>query len=325
MPRLVMVPLDGSAYAEQALPLALAIARRSDGALHLVTVRPSLPLDLDGTTEAEYLVRIAAQIESELPGRITHWVITDELGPLEHAPPPRRSVAELLARHATEHDADLIVTTTHGHSGLRRAWLGSVADALTRVASRPVLVIRPVDEDFTAAAAADRGIMHIVIPLDGSASAEQVIAHAQRLGQPFGARYTLVRVVSPLTWQVGVDAFAATSAVQPPSPMSRHAIAEYMEDVAAPLRAQGLTVATQVLDGAAPAPVIVDFATTHAADLIALSTAGAGGVARLLLGSVADKIVRSGEVPVLVCNMPHLEDADAHTTVEGSSGVFVNS
>jgi nucleotide-binding universal stress UspA family protein len=311
MPRLLMVPLDGSAYAEQALPLALAVARRSHAALHLVTVRASLPLGSAGTEEEEYLARIAGQMASELPGRITRRVLTNELGPLEFAPPAPDSVADVLARHAADHDVDLIITTTHGRGGLRRAWLGSVTDSLMRIASLPVLVIRPVDEHFGAAAAADRGLNHILIPLDGSAAAEQVIPFAQQMGEPFAARYTLLRVVSPLTGQVETGMYGSPPWFPPPSPLNRRAVQDHLDGLAAQLRASGMTVTTQVLDGTSAAAAILEYATTHAADLIALSTAGAGGVRRLLLGSVADKIVRSGDVPVLVCNVRHLHASAA--------------
>ena len=310
MPANVMVPLDGSTFAEQALPLALGLCRRSGARLHLVFVRASLPVDWPGGYGRKYLDGIAAGIESELPGRISHMVVMDELAPLEYPPPASNAVADVLLRHARECDADLILMTTHGHGGIRRAWLGSVADSLIRISTLPILLLRPSDDSFTIAAAADRGISHVVVPLDGSAAGEKALAQAERIGAVFGARYTLVRVTSPLAWELAPQSWTSPGPPEMP-PLSRQMVADYLERTAAPMRERGLAVATQVLDGISPASAILDFAQTHAVDLIAMSTAGAGGIRRLLLGSVADKLVREGVVPMLVCNRSLVEEPEA--------------
>jgi nucleotide-binding universal stress UspA family protein len=301
---MIMVPLDGSRFAEQALPLALTLARRAQARLHLVRVRPSLPLGPDGTEEEQYLVNLARQLETELPDRITHRVLTNEFGPLVYPPPPADSVADVLARYSEESDVDLVVMTTHGRGGLRRAWLGSAADAVVRLAARPVLLIRPEDEAFSVAAAADRGIHHIVVPLDGSESAEHVLPYARQIGSLFAARFTLLRSVSPLTWDITAEQYGAYPPPQFPV-YSRAAAEQYVEQLAAGLRQNEVAATGVVVDGPSVASAILDYAATHGADLIALTTAGAGGIRRLLLGSVADKIVRSGEVAVLVCNVQH--------------------
>lgn len=305
MLRLIMVPLDGSAFAEQALPLALTLARRAEARLHLVRVRASLPLDSDGAMAERYLVRITEQIESELPDRITHRVLMDEQSPLEYPPPAARSVADLLAAHCTEQDVDLVLMTTHGRGGVRRAWLGSVADRFMRVAPRPVLLIRPQDDTFSSAARADRGISHIVIAVDGSELAEQVIPYARDIGNLFASRFTLLRVVSPLTWDMAPEAFAVHPGLQFP-PLSRADAEQYVEQLADRLRETEMTVEVHVVRAPSAASAIVDFAATHGADLIALTTAGVGGIRRLLLGSVTDKVVRSSDVAVLVCNVQHI-------------------
>jgi nucleotide-binding universal stress UspA family protein len=302
MLRLIMVPLDGSRFAEQALPLALALARRASAKLHLVAVRPSFPLDFAGTEADEYLERVRTQIESELPGAITHRVLFNEMGGLEYPPPASNSVADLLARHAEEKDAGMVIMTTHGRGGLRRAWLGSVADSLARLSSVPVLMVKPHDENFGLAADADRGIQHVIIPLDGSASAERAIPFAIDVGQLFGARYTLLRVMMTLAYTPHHDTLG-DYIPELTSPLSRQSIEKYLEDVADPLRKRGLSVATHVAEHGSAAPAIVDYAATHGGSLIAMSTSGAGGMRRLFLGSVADKVVRIADVPVLVCNV----------------------
>jgi nucleotide-binding universal stress UspA family protein len=303
----IMVPLDGSAFAEQGLPLAVSIAQRADAQLHLVAVRAKLPLDADRTAEEEYLVGIGAQLESLRPGRISTRVLTNEARALEYPPPSSAAIAETLVEHAAAEGVGLIVLTTHGRGGLMRAWLGSVADRLIRGSRSPVLAVRPVDEAFGLAASADRGFGHILIPLDGSRAAEQAIPVAQAAGKLFGAHYTMLRVVSPLTWEPGTSPYGAPSWTSAP-PMSTDAAVAYLDSVAEPMREEQVAVTTTVVYGTSVAAAIVEHGEEHAADLIVLTTSGAGGVRRLLLGSVADKVVRSGSIPVLVCNVRQLEE-----------------
>ena len=292
----VLVPLDTSAFAEQALPHALVLARKSHANVHLVCVASTLPAAEVQFAEAEtYLRKLSSQLEQAIPGVVTYEVLSNEPGPLEKLPPVLIDVAYLISRRAQEMAVDLIVMASHGRGGVRRAWLGSVADALVRTASRPILLIRPKDETFSIAAAADPGINHIVIPLDGSESAEQAIPFAVSLGSVFGARYTLLHVLAPIAWGRYPAGPSAPNADQ-------RAVNEYLERTGAAMREQGMDVATDVVEDYSAGTAIVEFAMTHGVDVITISTTGAGAVCRTLLGSVADEVVRGG-VPVLVCNI----------------------
>jgi nucleotide-binding universal stress UspA family protein len=303
MLKLLLVPLDGSMFAEQALPHAIVLAHRAQAKVQLVIVRPTQPGSFDRDEEEEkYLARIATRVEAELPGVIGYRVLPGGFWPLPDSPALAKAVADVLSQYASEHDVSLFVMATHGRGGVHRAWLGSVADSVIRIAPCPVLLIRPKEETFGSATNADRGIRHIVIPLDGSETAEQVIPYALKIGTLFSARYSLVRVVSPLVW----GSHEAPVTLGPPPP-SRQIAADYVERVARGLRDQGAEVSAHVIEDAGPGPAIVQYASTHKADAIALSTAGAGRVRRVLLGSVSDKVVRSSDVPVLVCNIHRLE------------------
>lgn len=301
---MVMVPLDGSPFAEQALPLALAIARGLGARLEVVRVRASLPFTGDDGSEA-YVQSIAALLRSQLPAKVTPWVLTDELGALHYPPPAPDTVARVLADHARQY-ADLIVMSTHGRSGVKRAWLGSIADALLRIAPRPLLLVRPEDVEFSLAARADRGIDNILIPLDGSATAEEAVPFARQLAASFGARITLLRVTSPLALQLPDDPAGGYGRLDM-TPPGRGAAAHYLETAAAPLRDAGFRVLTVVIEELSPGPAIVEYARTHAVDLVVLTTIGAGSLRRMLLGSVADHVIHRGETPVLACNTRQLE------------------
>lgn len=304
----LLVPLDGSAFAEQALPLAVSIARTTGASIHLVRVRPALPIDNLHADAEVYLHRIAGVVAPQVGGRVEVHVLVDEVGPLEYPPPATMAVADVLSQYVREHGVGLVVMATHGYGGVRRAWLGSVADSLLRLAPKPVLLVRPRDTTFSIAAAADRGIHHVLIPLDGSEGAERAIPFATAVGRPFDARYTLLRVVSPLAWGV-VPHYYDPMAIQP-SPLSRAAAADAIERVARRMRTEGLHVDAHVVDAMSPGPAISDFAATHGVDAIVIGTQGAGRVRRLLLGSVTDKVVRGSDTPVLVCNVSRMEQPD---------------
>lgn len=303
MYHVLMVPLDGSPFGEHALPLALIIARRSGAHLHLVhahvaDARPSAERALGAQRcehERAYLGAVAERLAARWHGTIDA-ALTE--GP----------VAESVAAYARAHSVDLVVMTTHGRGALSRAWLGSVASRLLHQLPMPMLVIRPHES-----APADLGdpprANHVLIPLDGSALAETIVPHAIALGQLTHATYTLLQVVElPVTDYglgaaplAGIDIEAWTQEAK-----------QALEQVAAGMRAQGLQVATEVRIGW-PALAILDSARDCAADVIALATHGRSGAERLFLGSVADKVVRSATVPVLLYRPPS-EPAAAPTS-----------
>jgi nucleotide-binding universal stress UspA family protein len=142
----LVVPLDGSANAEDALPVAGELARRSGAQLRLVRV-PIVPayLTLLPDTAAmipSHLQQKALEAESYL-ARVVPDVAAEGLevsGDVEVA--LERGVERAIVTYADQHDADLILLTSHGHSGLTRLVMGSVADRVIRLASCPTWVVR---------------------------------------------------------------------------------------------------------------------------------------------------------------------------------------
>jgi len=212
-------------------------------------------------------------------------------------------IAETLNGHATATKTDLVVMTTHGRGPLSRFWLGSVADELVRRATMPTLVVRPQEKapDFTA----EPVLRHILIPLDGSALAEKVLESAVGLGALMQADYLLVRIYGPqVDTFLDPKSYATVGGSEPPIEQLRAEAQEYLNRVAERLKGQGHTVQTQAVQGQHPASAILDTAQRLAVDLIALETHGRRGLTRLLLGSVADKVIRGAVTPVLVHRSP---------------------
>jgi nucleotide-binding universal stress UspA family protein len=300
MYRSILVPLDGSSFGEHALPYALSIARQAQAQLQLAHVHVAALPPSDDIGDAELRAREQAYLEGLVARLQPHWdgQITTMLldGP----------IAEVLHDHAVAIKADLIVMTTHGRGALSRFWLGSVADKLVRQAPMPVLLVRPQEHqaDFAQAPV----FKHILLPLDGSALAEQMLIHAGAIGQLMHADYTLLQAIEPMITAYGTELYGVILDDQALGQLRANAQA-YLDPIAARLRAESPRTQTVVVLEQ-PVTAILDYAKEHAVDLIALETHGRSGFARWLVGGVADKVVRGATVPVLL-HRPQSEERAA--------------
>lgn len=141
---------------------------------------------------------------------------------------------------------------------------------------------------------------HILVPLDGSALAEQVLPHVHALAANEGTtRITLLRAVPPIfTTSVDYSGMLATTAADALETLEDEA-RDYLTRIAAEFRAEGYNVAVEV--SAMPAAeAILDYAESQHADLIAIATHGRSGISRWVFGSVTQKVVQAAPVPVLV-------------------------
>jgi len=200
-------------------------------------------------------------------------------------------VADRILDYALEDGTSLIVMTTHGWGPLSRAWFGSVTDHLMRTSPLPLLLVRPqVNEpDLLNFPVPPR----IIIPLDGSPLAEQIVEPAVALGRLWGADYRLVRVVSPGNGDWDEE-------VRRQQDEAKQYLVQAWQKFEIGERPKSWNTRAVVMHD--PASWILKYAHRH--DVIALATRGLGGLDRLLLGSVADKLIRGAVGPVLVLS-PH--------------------
>lgn len=301
-PGRILVPLDGSELAERALPLAAELARRSGAAVELVHVHVPIspdPIHVEGLPvidehmrslrrdhERAYLERARDRLP---PAVAASAALLD--GP----------VAATLAAHARAVGAWLIVLTTHGRGGLERIWLGSVADELARVSPVPVLLVRPEPT------AASGRFGRILVPLDGSKRGETILEHAVRLARLAGdAEIILFEAVQPVGAAVWLPQGELSAAVPADDLLQRQqeGARAYLEEVARPLAAAGLRVRTRMEVAGSVTAAILEAAQAEQVELVALATHGRSGLARLALGSVADKVVRASRTPVLLFRPP---------------------
>lgn len=296
----ILLPLDGSSFAEEALPLGGLLARQFDGDLHLVHVIRPIP-DVDFKTpqdDMDWRSKLREAASGAL-GDLASELRAD--GVRVQAEVREGRVVETLLQSIVDVSADLAVLTSHGAGGFRRWWLGSVADALIRRSRIPVLLVRPWDETEDLPSEDGPRFRTILVPLDGSSASENALEHAVRLQEKLGGRLVLVRVVpSPL--EVGSMYGIPSVRLEGDSHREhREEAARYLDEVAEGLDGE---VERRVVEASGAAEGVLDAARVTGTDLIVLSSTGRGGFSRTVLGSVADKVIRGAAPPVLVVPPP---------------------
>jgi nucleotide-binding universal stress UspA family protein len=298
MLRRILVPLDGSPFAEEALPAALRLSQRDAAQLDLVMVQepplrdPKFDHDLHRQRGA-YLDLLFDRLGERDWARGTSALLTGR-------------PVETLVERIQSHGADLVVMTTHARGAARRAWLGSVADGLVRRSPVPVLLLRPTEEEGRAP---NHGPYNrVLVPLDGSPGGEEIFDRAIEVTGTQGVHYTLLRV---LTRQESPVAEVLPRRGEVPTTRAQRATVEsLLESTAHALRSRGLEVEAETVINDSPARGIARYAEAHGIDLIAMTTRSKGGLERWILGSVADEVLRGSTCPLLVVN-PGANDATA--------------
>jgi nucleotide-binding universal stress UspA family protein len=289
----VIVPLDGSALAEQAIPMGAYLSSLFDSQLELVHVieqpiRDATPEQIilpSPDTIRKDLMAVAERHEISTP--VSCNVLTGD------------PVQRLLKISERDPDA-VIVMATHGRGGAVRALLGSVADKVVRGASGPVVLVRPA----TDASASTVPVSSILVPLDGSEFAERALPPALEIVRLSGASLHLVRVVESL-WTLAYPTSPYDGAT--PDPYVIQQLDEqltddatgYLKGVASRLQAEGAEATWSVARGR-PVDEIAVAAHALNAGLIVTTTHGRGGVSRMFQGSVATGLMSHSVLPLMI-------------------------
>lgn len=299
--RRALVPLDGSDLARSALPLATSLSRLYDGEVSLLSVigdddGPSAANGGGGSGQdavAQAVTPARAQAQEYLRGvasevRAQGITVSETIRVGDPA-------TEIVAM-SRERSADVIVMATRGRSGLVRGLLGSVTDRVIHSSSTPVLMV-PAQAH---AVIADRWLpRNVIVPLDGSELAEVALAHAESLCDAAGAGLMLLRAVSfPAVY--ATDPYGGTSAatigmIEAEQDETR----QYLAAIAGRASAGGCKAGVRVGTGH-PRSEIVALAEELPDAIVVMTTRGATGLTRWVVGSVADTVIRSAPVPVLV-------------------------
>jgi len=294
----ILLPLDGSEQAEMALPYGEELGRRLGSELilfhvcgpehqqyqrmhqmYLESLAETLARNMKKGRPKGREVKVTAKIETGSPsGNICSLVQKDDIG--------------------------LIVMTAVGASGLKVAMLGSVADHVCRTVPIPVLLIRP--QGMNQAEGKKRLINHILLTLDGSDLSKLALPVGEELAAKLKVQITLFQMAHMI-----YPYYGGTSAIMGGMPMpvidyvqlsdvEEKRVRAEMIALEQELRKKGLTVTHTVTSGTDAANEIIEVGKKLGADLVVMSTHGRSGLGRWVSGSVTEKILRYGEMPLLL-------------------------
>lgn len=277
----VLVPLDSSELAEQALSYAIPIADRHNAELHLVfVINPDAEASDEDNARA-YLAEITTKLQIKAKVHV-------RLG----------SPADEIIETGDDLPDPLIVMTTHGRTGIGRWIYGSVADKVVHASEAPVLLLR------SEAGELDGGnIARIVAPVDGSAYSEAALSFAKSMARTFDSELHVTRVAetASLYSSLGYETYAP-GAGQPMTDVVEYMVNQthkYVSEVTAELREQGFNAQGVVLEGFA-GEEILGYERKVEPQLIVMATRGRSGFDRFVFGSVAERVLKSGKTPVLM-------------------------
>jgi nucleotide-binding universal stress UspA family protein len=278
----ILCPFDGSEGANEVLHHVSQLAHWADATVHLLFVadtnRDSVTVVENEVVDA--LVEEGRDTVEEGAGILRNLGVDHETDVVQGNP------AETIVDYADTYDHDLIVMPTRGKEGISRYLGGSVSEKVVRLSPIPVLTTRmQADEEFTFP------YERILVPTDGSEAATRAVRHGLSLADALDATVHALSAVEDTALGLDVRSTVAGEA-------SERAAREAVEHVADLAGDHGVPVETHV-DHGSPVAVIRDAIDATDAHAVVMGTTGRRGTDRILLGSVAEKTVRTAQVPVI--------------------------
>ena len=302
----ILIPLDGSPLAESVLPYAKQFAAGMKWDVELLHVvappAPAAPREERAAEAARqaaesYLQRVAASFADtgcRITVRVAQGLSREEL-PTPRDQETRASVE--IVQIAASHPGTLTAMSTHGLAGVSRWLMGSVANGVLHHSAGPLLLIHPKPRSPVGA---EPTLRTVVVALDGAPIAEEVLPHVAVLAKGLALKVLLIRAAPSVGER---SPFCGSGPADPPDLSSSTqegatAAQEYLNGIAARLKSEGVAgVETRVADGDA-AGAIIDAANEGGDSFVAMTTRSRAGLARMVLGSVADRVTRHAGVPV---------------------------
>ncbi len=313
---LILVPLDGSAESEAAIPYAITLGRALNASLRLLSVVDSqtgYPFPRVGPPVDEVIDLLRDQLRSYLAERLASL---QAQGLDASTAVAEGNPAEEILRDAAQVHASLIAMATHGRSGLQRWVLGSVTDKVMRSAQVPTLLVPSLDQRSPVEPV---DLRTLLLPLDGSSLAEAAIAPGVRLAEALGAKLLLLRIEPPVNSPANPGSDGSWQAQQAETErdaerLAREYIAAVRSHVPPAVECEGIVERGNVT------PALEAAIAKRRVDLVVMSTHGRGGLTRLVLGSNADRLVRAGVPTLLVRSLAVPESHVAKGGVGASAG-----
>ena len=279
----ILLPVDGSEHASRIVVHAAELAQRIGASIDLLfvadTTRDSVTV-VSGTV-IDALEREGEEVVSEVAKTLGSLGVEHQTDVVQGNPAPA------IVDYAEDAGYDLIVLPTHGRTGISRYLLGSVTEKVVRLSDIPVLTAKMQSESRL-----NFPYEEILLPIDGSPAATAAADHGLALAATLDASVTVLSVVDDTS--LGPDLRSVLSEAELARPAR-----EAVEAVAATAENYDLAAVDTHVEQGSPAEVISERIETDAVDAVVIGSSGRRGVDRILLGSVAEKTVRSATVPVI--------------------------
>jgi nucleotide-binding universal stress UspA family protein len=285
----ILVPLDGREPSECVLEIAGSIASRAGAQIDFIHVGEAA--QALATRQDTYLERTAEQMSERWGIKTSYSIIDDE----RYEPDTKVEIAGAIFQYVCDRDVDLVILARKGKGGIVRAWLSSVSKHMVNWCPVPVVLWRaagglPQPGMITA-------IRRIIVPLDGSNVSEEILPHAVKMAKLLNITLHLIRVVTPAQLQ--------------DSALSMEIARNYLDEMLPGLIVQGVQATAKVILAGSVSKAILDFAGAgpEVDSIIAMSTHGRTGIARVLLGSIAEGVLDNATVPLMLYRPANLTES----------------
>ncbi|MBI5093815.1 MAG: universal stress protein [Candidatus Hydrogenedentes bacterium] len=297
----VLFPTDFSPYAHYAMRYAFALAKRYKGAVHIAHCVESSALSIAGMhgfdASQPELETLLNSMREHAESRLAHYVQMahdDGIDATHHIVSGRPS--HEIIKLAEELDCVMIVIATHGRTGFDHVVFGSVCEQVVRHSPIPVLSVKHPEHDFVEGQSLDINIRRVLFPTDFSEYSVRALPYAESLCREFGATLVLFHSteapnVPPDFWNDLTTTNMAT-------------MGRYAEEALAHIKEGVKDVECEVISATGSAyREIVRLVEDSEVDLVVIPTHGRSGLAHVMFGSVAERVVRRAPCPVLTIRL----------------------
>ena len=289
----IVCTTDFSDFSNRAIPFGVALAREFGAKLYLCHVIDLSSVAMYGEGFSDPLM-----LESKITD-YAHKHLQDLIGDTDIAWESLISVghtADEIALIAKEKGADLVVSATHGRSGLKRLILGSVTERLMRTLPCPMYIVRSLERDLAAPVMAEMKLKRILVGCDFSTDSDLAVQYGISLAQEFQTELHLTHVLEPRVYK---DMLTQTAGGGDSGREGlREKLTQKLKSMVPEEARQWCTPETLLLAGH-PSDELTKYAVVNDMDLIVLGVRGHSVMESLLVGSTTDRVVRQAPCPVL--------------------------
>ncbi len=292
----ILVPLDGSKTAEQALPYARYLAQGLSVPIELLAAVDTESFSAHGEIDKTHPVIMVQEEEVERAESYLQSIAGNLSGLMVTRSVKRGYAGELIIDEASKDEGILITMATHGRSGLRRWLLGSTAEKVLRGAANPVLLVRANEKAENLVAASFKTV---IVPLDGSRLAESILPSVVALAKALSLDVVLIRAFRiPANMYAGGEGYYGIDLDNDRKEFEAEA-RDYLKEKQHELTALGVSRVSMACPEGFSADEIIALGQKTDGALIAMCTHGRSGVTRWAMGSVTETVLRHASAPVL--------------------------